>query len=318
MSTESRKDHYDIQLILEKHIPGDGNSAIRMREDIRKALKSFINSGLSDSKFLTELTSGSYQKFWACVSEALIAERLRDKVFGERNSIGEGPDLLLIDGTRKVWIEITCPKPTNISKDWLNPDPIKVIDFPHEAILLRWTCAIKAKAEKLIGSEDGTKLGYIKSGLVSSDDSYVIAVNACLLRSGLYPVHEGISGLPFAVEAVLSVGSHQLKIDKMTSEVVHHGHQFRSHLINHNNSQVPTSLFMDPRFNSISAIWALDLNGSSAIGIKETSSIIHNPNAINPLPTNFLPSDEEYVAILNKDELEVSKIPKLNQRCIDV
>ena len=312
MSTESRKGHYDIQLMLEKYIPGDGNNAIHMREDISKALKSFINSGLSDLNFQSRLND-SNQQFWACVSEALIAERLSDKVFGERNSIGKGPDLLIMNGTRKVWIEITCPEPTNISQDWLNPDPIKAIDFPHEAILLRWSNAIKTKADKLIGYEDGTKLGYIKSGLVNSEDAYVIAVNACLLRSGWYPVHEGISGLPFAVEAVLSVGPHQLKIDKMTSEVVHHGHQFRSNLINHNNSQVPTSLFMNPRFNPISAIWALDLNGSSAIGIKETSSIIHNPNANNPIPTNFLPTDEEYVAFLNKDELEISKIPKPNQ-----
>jgi len=35
-------------------------------------------------------------------------------------------------------------------------------DFPHVDILLRWTAAIKEKAEKLIGSADGTINGYLQ------------------------------------------------------------------------------------------------------------------------------------------------------------
>lgn len=41
--------------------------------------QAFADSGLADPKFTDELVSGSDSKFWSCVSEALLAERLKDK-----------------------------------------------------------------------------------------------------------------------------------------------------------------------------------------------------------------------------------------------
>jgi type I restriction enzyme S subunit len=290
-----------IAASIEKRFPSDHARAVTVRAHLVAACTQFVSRGLADPKFAIELGTGSAQKFWACVSEALIALRLRDKTFGARKAVGEGPDLLVMAGNHRIWIEVVCPEPIGVPVDWLNFELGKVGSVPHEEILLRWTSAIKAKAEVLVGSPDGKQLGYLKSGLVAPDDAYVIAVNGCRLRNGPFPALIGISQYPYAVEAVFPVGPYELKIDRHTLEVIDSGHQHRLYVLNKNRSQVPANTFLDPSFNPVSAIWAVDLNGGSAIGNSEPMAVVHNPNASNPVPTGFLPADDEYVAVPEGD-----------------
>ncbi len=292
---------------IEKQLPGEHAHARAVREHLARACSEFINLGLADPLFAHELASGSNQKFWARISEALVAGRLRDKNFGVRTTAGEGPDLLVMNGTGRVWVEVVCPEPIHVSSEWLNPKPGHVVNFPHEEILLRWTSAIKAKAEALIGSEDGRKKGYLSSGVVMPKDAYVIAVNGCRLRSGPFSALIGISQFPFAAEAVFPVGPYQLRIDSETLSVVDQCHQHRPYVLNKNRADVPTYTFLDPRFSPISAIWAVDLNGGSTIGNSEPTAVVHNPNATNPLPLGFLPADDEYVAVAEVDDFILRK-----------
>lgn len=294
---------------IAEQIPGDHPRTVAVRQYLASACAEFINRGLADPKFITELGVDSSQKFWACISEALVADRLRDKTFGPRKSPGEGPDFLVMAGTRRVWIEVVCPEPIDVSSDWLSSEWDKAVSFPHKEILLRWTCAIKAKAEALIGGSDGQRIGYLKSGLVSPEDAYVIAVNGCQLRSGLFPSLFGISQFPFAAEAVFSIGPYQLTIDRESREVVGRGHQHQPFVLNKNRAEVPTFTFLDPRFDPVSAIWALDVNGGFAIGNSEPSAVVHNPNAINPVPVGFLSTDHEYVAVAEGVDFVLSKVP---------
>lgn len=269
--------------------------------------QSFVDSGLADPKFATELTSGSDAKFWSCVSEALLAQRLKGKTFPDRSKPGQGPDLLVLHGDRKVWIEVICPEPVGLPASWTNIEPGTVGDFPHQAILLRWTSAIKEKAEKLLGSPNRNAKGYLASGIVSAHDSYVIAVNGCRLRHGPFSALFGISQFPFAAEAVFPIGPYQLRINTDSFTVVARGHQVRLHIEKPSGALVPASIFLDPRFAAISAIWAVELDGSSAIGNQERTAVIHNPLAANPLPLGFLNADDEYVAVESGDEYIFSK-----------
>lgn len=70
----------------------------------------------------------------------------------------------------------------------------------------------KEKAEKLLGNP--AKPGYLKKGVVSPDDAYVIAVNGYLLRSPLWMSLDslGISGFTFAVEATFCVEPRELRM----------------------------------------------------------------------------------------------------------
>lgn len=281
---------------LSQRFPGDHPRTVAVRRYLLEACSDFVNSGLADGKFVQELTSGSDAKFWASVSEALVAQLLGGKTFGTRIAVGEGPDFLVMDGSRRVWIEVVWPEPIDLPADWRAAPTGVAVHFPHLEILLRWTSAIKAKVEKLIGTADGRTKGYLETGLVSPDDAYVIAVNGCQLRSGPFPALTGISQFPFAAEAVFPIGPYQLQIDRRTLKVVESGHQHRLFVMNKNGSPVPAHTFLDPRFSSISAIWALDLNGGSAIGNSEPKAVVHNPNANISVNLGFLPADSEYIA----------------------
>lgn len=269
--------------------------------------QAFADSGLADPKFAGELVSGSDTKFWSCVSEALLAERLREKTFPTRTP-GHGPDLLVLSGNRKVWVESICPEPAGVPDAWLNIQPNTVGDFPHQAILLRWTSAVKEKAEKLLGSFDGQTPGYLAKGVVAPSDAYVIAVNGCRLRHGPFSALLGISQFPFAAEAVLPIGPYQLQINRETAKVVERGHQVRFHVEKPNKALVPTSMFLDPKFAAVSAIWAVELDGTSAVGNHEPSAVVHNPLATSPVPIGFLNADDEYVAVKDGDEYIFSKV----------
>ncbi len=297
-----------IRAHVTKHFPGNHPRTVAVREYLIEVCERFVGSGLADPKFVSELASGDEQKFWSCISEAFIYQRLTGKQFGKRDGIGKGPDFLVVEGGQRIWIEVVCPQPVGLPGDWLNPGSGTVVNFPHEKILLRWTSAIKAKAEVLLGSPDGTKKGYLQLGVVGQADVYVIAVNGSRLRSGPWPALTGISQLPFAAEAVFPIGPIELRIDRQTMEVVDRGHQHRPHVLNRNRARVPAVTFLDPRFESISAIWAVDLNGGSAIGNTEPTAVIHNPNARNPLPIGFLPADDEYLAHQEGDEYVLQKV----------
>ena len=266
------------------------------RDALVRICTEFAESELSDRKFTTELTSGDEQKFWACASEACIAKQLEGKTFPERTALGKGPDFLVMDGGKRVWIEVTCPQPVNIPEDYLHPEAGKVLSVPHEEILLRWTSVIQAKAERLLGTESPAKKGYVQAGIVGSEDVFVVAVNGCRMRHGPFSSLVGISQFPVAAEAVFGFGSRRVTIDTTTMRSVDSGHAHRPFVTNKNRAEVPTHAFLDPRYNAVSAIWAVDLNGYTAMGGSEPMYVVHNPNASNPLSSGFLPSDCEYVA----------------------
>jgi type I restriction enzyme S subunit len=303
------------QTMIETHIrqryPSNNLRSVAYSDELIRICNQFVASGLADQKYVTELISGQDSKFWACVSEALLADRLCNKNFLERSIVGEGPDFFIGNENLKIWIEAICPEPTGIPVNWLSCRGS--VDVPHVEILLRWTSAIKEKAEKLIGNTDGTTTGYLQKEIVASNEAYVIAVNGCQLRNGPFSALYGISQFPVAAEAVFQIGPIQLMINRETRKVVDQNYQYRPYIINRNNAQVPAYTFLDPRFAPISAIWAVDLNGASVIGNSEPMAVIHNPFALNPIPVGFLPADSEYVATPSgEDEFLLEKIESEN------
>jgi hypothetical protein len=300
----------DIGTFLLKQFPGSGRPQ-EFRDELANVINSFVQSGLADVNFTKELCSGSEQTFWSRASEALLAARLHKVGLHPVPSHGGGPDFLLIEKGQKIWIEVICPEPHGVPSEWLTSPPngvMKVVNFPHEKIILRWTSAIKEKAEKLIGSLDGTTKGYIEKGIVESGDAYVIAVNGCKLRNGPFPSLKGISQFPFAAEAVFAIGPGLIRINRDTLEQTGAGHQHRPLLSKPKGAIVPAYTFLDARFRPISAIWAVDVAGT-LIGNINPMAVIHNPNAFNPIPNGFLPAHYEYVATpIGTEELELNRL----------
>ncbi len=294
------------QFLLARY-PGDSNNRIKIREFVQCLCKRHMELGLADQNFESNLCSGGEPQYWQRVSEALLAHELLDAGLDVKSS-RDGPDFLVMHEGRKIWVEVICPEPTGVPENWLNDEPNCVVTFPHETILLRWTAAIKEKAEKLLGNPEKKILGYLEKGVVAADDSYVIAVNGRMLR-GAFNALTGISQLPFAVEAVFAVGPYQVNIDRTSLKATGSGHQHRPIISKPIGKPVPAYTFLDPAFQAVSAIWATDISDCWVIGNAKRMSVVHNPIATKPIPEQLLPADSEYVAsACGEDEYLLEKI----------
>jgi hypothetical protein len=104
----------------------------------------------------------------------------------------------------------------------------------------------------------------------------------------------GISGLPFAVEAVFPIGPIAFPITPEGGRAGDPTNVMRYTIEKPNKSQVPTGNFLNPDYANVSAIigyWRKDMLGE---GIRLT--VVHNPLATIPLPRDILGADKEYAA----------------------
>jgi hypothetical protein len=175
--------------------PGEFERTVAVREFIERICCRYTDLRLADPNFERELCSGNDPRYWQRLSEALLAHECLKIGLDLRPSRG-GPDLLIDREGRNIWIEVICPEPAGIPVDWLQSRLGEVTTLPHEAILLRWTAAIKEKGEKLLGNAEKGVTGYIDKGVVGAEDSYVIAVNGRLLRDNIsHPSPASANGL---------------------------------------------------------------------------------------------------------------------------
>ena len=285
---------------IKSRYPHQSEKGQLLRQRVEAACRQFIDSNLGDDNAEQKLCSTDDRVFWQQFSEVLFSDQLTKA--GLHVSHGaEGPDFLFMHERRKIWIEVICPEPTRVPDEWTKHISGSVVTFPHEAILLRWTAAIKEKAEKLLGNSAKSVRGYIDKGIVGANDVYLIAINSRLLRGfgGAFPELYGISQFPFAVEATFSIGPIEVHIDRNSMKVSGSGHQHRPLIPKPSGSSVPADTFLDPKFSPISALWAADIDELLLLNEARPMVIIHNPLGKNPAPRNLLPAQSEYVATDN-------------------
>ncbi|WP_102958225.1 hypothetical protein [Mangrovicella endophytica] len=294
---------------IERRYPLNAGPQPAMRERLIDVCDQYLRNGHGDANAEQRLRSPDPHAYWQQLSEVLLAHQLTAVgiTFSHRRA---GPDFRIDDGGRRIWIEVITPTPANVPEAWLRAEINGVRNFPHQEILLRWTAAIKAKAEVLLGNSDGA--GYLASGIVAPEDAYVVAVNGRLLRSydGMFGALEGISQFPFAVEATMAVGPLQVRIDRETLQASTPEHQQRHLIHKPRGMPVPADTFLDGRFSPISAIWATDIDEFSLLNRPADMVAVHNPQARNPIPVGLLPAHEEFVArILDQDTYQLERIP---------
>lgn len=301
-----------LEEAINARYPPRNDVARTVRDRLIALCRDMIDRKLVDQNAEQRLCSNDHADFWQQLSEVLLADKLFRADIAVQHA-ADGPDFLCeVDG-RRIWIEVITPEPSSVPDAWINHVVGNVVSFPHQELLLRWTSAIKDKAEKLLGRIDrntGVRVpGYLQRGIVGAADAYVIAINSRLLRGfgGAFPELIGISQFPFAVEATLAVGPIQVVINRETSEAGPPIHQRRVHILKANGAEVPANTFLDPAFSSISAIWAVDIDELIVIGEPRPMVVVHNPLAANRIPTKWLPAQAEYEAHDRGDYFELTK-----------
>jgi type I restriction enzyme S subunit len=217
-------------------------------------LSAYKDSGLASPHLVKEVVSGADGKLWARVWEAMLYRHLLNLGFkphsaGIKKSGERGPDFGIVHQGQTIWIEAVTPAPERIPSGHLEPPPIwngGAVEFksiPYEQKLLRWTSVLQSKRKKLESDR--------KKHIIDAADCTVIAVNSGRLQD-YAPNDLGISGLPFAVEAVFPIGPIAYPI---TSGGEPDGEPInvpRYTIQNHNNSAVSTDIFHNPHYANIS------------------------------------------------------------------
>lgn len=286
-----------IRSCIASRYEGDNEKAIAVRAFLDRICSRHVELDLGDNDLADKLCSGDENKYWQQLSEILIANELLESGVKLTPS-HSGPDFLIDQDGKRIWIEVICPQGTGLPAEWLaapTSEP-KVSNVPHDAILLRWTAAIKEKAEKLLGNPAKDLKGYLQKGVVKPSDAYVIAVNARLLRGPFFASILGISQFPYAVEAAFSVGPITITIDRNSLKKTGSGRAHRPYIKKPNGADVPAYTFLDPAFRPVSAIWAVDLDETWIIGNVKASAVVHNPEAQVKVPVGLLPAYDEYLA----------------------
>ncbi len=299
-----------LRTAIEKRYPHNSPIGSALRERMIDVAQAYLDFGQCDGNALQRLCSDDDFTYWQQLSEILLGHQLTGAGISVSHKAA-GPDFLIENADRRIWVEVITPAPVGIPDRWLAPPDNTVRNFPHEQILLRWTAAIKQKAEVLLGKpiERG---GYLAKGIVAADDCYVIAINARLLRGygGAFSELTGISQLPFAVEATFAIGPLQVRVDRQTLEYSTPEHQQRYLIHKPKGQPVPGNTFLDDSFAPISAIWATDIDECTLLGKSASMIVVHNPLAKNPIPLQLLPAEKEYCArIIDKQYCEIRVLP---------
>jgi hypothetical protein len=285
-----------IDTFLQARYSHLGNRSDSLRSPIMRLWETF--RAYADPHFVAELCSGDESRFAQRVWEMVLADRLVSAGF-QLSSASEGPDLLISKDGKKAWVEAIVPDvgvgANRLPDEYLQFQDCGVVNVPHEQILLRWTAATREKHRKY-------QL-YLKNGTIGPTDHFIVAINSCLLG---YCGFDGISQFPVAVEALIPVGPIQITSDRRTLKQTGQGHSYRASVLNANDAEVPTDNFTNPDHAGISAVLAAHVPPDDLL---RSSSwiVVHNPRGTAPIPQGWLGLNEEYVATLGPDFVELTR-----------
>ena len=289
---------------LRRRYPRDLPADKPVFQTVLEVCQWFIDNGLGDPDTPQRLASDNDHIYWQALSEVMVADQLHRCGLAPARQ-PDSPDVQVVHQGRHVWVEVVCPTPAGIPDQWLRHEE-GAVTFPHEAVSLRWTSALKEKFEKLVGMPGRNYQGYIAKGIVRPEDAYVIAINGRLLRDS-WPAINGISLWPFAVEVTYAIGPRQLQISRDTGAIMSSSQQHRPSFQKPNGASIPSDSFFNPGYAPVSAVWAMDIDEHDLWKDRDTSILVHNHGASNPLPANLLPAYSEYSATVGSAEYTINR-----------
>ncbi|MFZ1991964.1 MAG: hypothetical protein WAW96_19590 [Alphaproteobacteria bacterium] len=239
-------------------------------------------------------------RFWEMyVGYKLLRDGKKLMPTAERVRGGGQPDICVLEGDRRIWIEAIAPACGDGEDDGVRgPIPINegggFAAAPVRQAQLRTTGALRKKEQKLTD--------YIDQGVIARDDIRLVAIGA-----GRFGVSVPEEPQPLILSAVFPIGDEYVTINSETGDVTDHGFVF-SPEIQRRGAAVQRTAFLDKTFSHVSGIiW-------SRVGIGNMSeearplSFVHNPLATYPMIRHWGVWNREFVTTQHGDGWQVSDI----------
>ena len=223
-------------------------------EEIRKHCEDLWREfqDYADGHFVSEFSRHFHQRWFEMY---LAVSLLRRGI--QIQSHGDGPDILLDLGDRRIWIEAVCATAGEAGlPDSVPQTPLgKVARVPIREYVLRIRTSLHDKARKF--------QTYIDKGTVCAHDTLTIAINTYGI-DGIIPDIEDIM-----MRALYGRGDRILTFDKYTKELKSVGHNTITEVTKKSGSAVRTVPFLDGSMAHISSalvFWGNAANRPTRLG----------------------------------------------------
>lgn len=228
----------------------------------------------ADSNFPNEFKKQFNQRAW----ELYLGSTLLNRGYTLGGHSNVGPDLEIRYKDKSIWIEAIAVEKGEGQDKVPNVQYGKLMDVPEKEMLLRLTAGLRDKHQK--------HLRYLKDGIVSQDDPFVIAID----RS---PLEHPDAQIPLILKCLFAIGHQVLFLKREQHQPRTEGSTWsaREKVSKISGSEVGMLMFRDASFEGISAViyCAQNILNSSRDSNRmgDNFVIVHNPFAKNPLPDNF-------------------------------
>lgn len=254
----------------------------------------------ADQDFRQGFARDPEARFW----EMYLAVRLLENgktllPTDERQSEGGQPDICVLDGGRRIWIEATTPQHGEPGPDMVTtPIPInqggRAVRSPRRQAQLRVTSALWTKLQAINR--------YQAEGIIAQDDVSLIAINA-----GRFGVYIGGGNLPLILSAVFPIGDEYVVFDRETFELVDRGFHSSFH-IDRQGSAIPRTAFIENEFTNISGVIWSRISIGNMSHTQRPISLVHNPMASVIMSQEWGVWDKEFVATEDNEVWTVENI----------
>ena len=249
----------------------------------------------SDPDFCSGIARDLDGRFWEMLLGYTLLEAGHELLpASKRAADGGQPDLCVIDGEQRIWIEAIAP-----TRGGAGPDQVPNLEFGVAAVIpiqqtrLRLTSAFWTKYSKF--------LRYIEQGVISPDDKKIVAI------SGSRFAMQILDDPPLPLTSLFPAGNEVVTVDRATGEVVGNGFQHQP-VIEREGGSIPRTAFTQSDFELISGVlWSRIGLGNLARDVRPLT-MVHNPFSICPVEHGWGPWDREYVARETETEWVIDNI----------
>ena len=242
----------------------------------------------SDSNFRQEFATHIHQRFWEMF---LVCHLLHcgKNVVAKPNQSSQGPDILVKEDGRSIWIEAVAPTAGLLAKPDTVPGLLlddKAHDVPADQLLLRVLTAL--------GQKKRAFFTYLKQDIVESDDLCIIALNGGDMKG--FEIFEG--------EAYLQPAVYPRRTKTWGSQIWHWCEPYM--VPKSNGAAVPGSVFVTSEYAGISGMIFSHSGVSTLVNREEIFNYFPNPNCPRPLPQQWIPWSQETVISEDSGELTMT------------
>jgi hypothetical protein len=276
--------------------------------EARKNIENLWNfyRNYADRNFRKEFGRDFYSRFW----EMYLTHVLYIRGFSVKCP-KPGPDILLKDNTKCIWVEAVAPKcgdeqSTDKIIDGLkgkNNYEVVVEPFKESQIIFRFRQAIESKLKKY---QEYCKPTKTRGSIIGEEDPYIIAISGSNFP---WSCPDRLLQ-PLIVKTVFPIGSLRLLINPDNGDILKQDFSCRRSVAKSSGSPVDTDIFLNKKYTAISGILYSRTYAICDYPRNPGSEFIfiHNPLGKNKLPYGFFSMGHEYIARIGDRQVEISHI----------